>query len=329
MKFVDLVEIYVKAGRGGNGAVSFRREKYVPKGGPDGGDGGRGGNVILRVDKHLGTLLDFHYKNKYIAEDGRSGQGGLKTGRNGKDVIIRLPQGTVVKDATTGEIIVDMKEDGQEFIIAAGGNGGWGNHHFATPTNQTPRIANPGLPGEERHLILELKLIADVGIIGFPNVGKSTLISVISAAKPKIANYPFTTLTPNLGLVRISETESFTVADVPGLIEGASRGKGLGLQFLRHIERTRALLFMLDGLSPDPLSDYKILKNELKSYNKDLLNKKRLICFSRIDALLPEQIEALKKIKFRDKVETMLISSVANIGIEELKYKMWQLINES
>lgn len=330
MKFVDLVEIYVRAGRGGNGIVSFRREKYVPKGGPDGGDGGRGGNVILRVDRHLTTLLDFHYKNKYIAEDGKPGQGGLKTGRNGKDVIIKLPQGTVVKDALTGEIIVDMKEDGQEFIIAQGGNGGWGNTHFATATNQTPRNANPGLPGEERKLILELKLIADVGIIGFPNVGKSTLISVISAAKPKIANYPFTTLTPNLGMVRISETESYTVADVPGLIEGASQGKGLGLQFLRHIERTRALLFMLDGLSPDPAKDYKILKNELKSYNKDLLNKKRIICFSRIDALLPEQIEELKKIKFREKgVEIIMISSVAKIGIEELKFKLWEMIKNN
>jgi len=330
MKFVDLVEIYVRAGRGGNGAVSFRREKYVPKGGPDGGDGGRGGNVILRADRHLTTLLDFHYQNKYIAEDGKHGQGGLKTGRNGKDIVIKLPQGTVVKDATTGEIIVDMKEDGQEFIIAHGGNGGWGNTHFATSTNQTPRNANPGLPGEERNLILELKLIADVGIVGFPNVGKSTLISVISAAKPKIANYPFTTLTPNLGLVRISETESFTVADVPGLIEGASKGKGLGLQFLRHIERTRALLFMLDGLSPDPVNDYKILKNELKAYNKDLLNKKRIICFSRIDALLPEQIEELKKIKFREKgIETIMISSVAKIGIEELKFKLWEMIKDN
>ena len=330
MKFVDLVEIYVRAGRGGNGAVSFRREKYVPKGGPDGGDGGRGGNVILRADRHLTTLLDFHYQNKYIAEDGKHGQGGLKTGRNGKDIVIKLPQGTVVKDATTGEIIVDMKEDGQEFIIAHGGNGGWGNTHFATSTNQTPRNANPGLPGEERNLILELKLIADVGIVGFPNVGKSTLISVISAAKPKIANYPFTTLTPNLGLVRISETESFTVADVPGLIEGASKGKGLGLQFLRHIERTRALLFMLDGLSPDPGNDYKILENELKAYNKDLLNKKRIICFSRIDALLPEQIEELKKIKFREKgIETIMISSVAKIGIEELKFKLWEMIKDN
>lgn len=328
MKFVDLVEIYVRAGRGGNGAISFRREKYVPKGGPDGGDGGRGGNIILKADRQLTTLLDFHYKNKYIAEDGRPGKGGMKTGSNGKDIIIKLPQGTVVKDASTGEVIVDMVEHGQEFVIAHGGNGGWGNTHFATSTNQTPRKSNPGLPGEERNLLLELKLIADVGIVGFPNVGKSTLISVISAAKPKIANYPFTTLTPNLGLVRVSETESYTVADVPGLIEGASKGKGLGLQFLRHIERTKVLLFMLDGLSPDPKADYKILKNELKSYNKDLLKKKKIICFSRIDALLPEQIEELKKIKFREKqVDIILISSVANIGIDELKYKLWQLIN--
>jgi GTP-binding protein len=328
MKFIDSSKISVQAGKGGDGHISFRREKYVPKGGPDGGNGGKGGNIIFKVDSHLTTLLDFRYKKNYAAEDGENGGKNNCTGKDGENLVIRVPRGTILIDAETDEQVVDLSEDSQNFVVAKGGKGGFGNSMFATATNQTPQNAKPGLEGEFLDLILELKLIANVGIVGFPNIGKSTLISVISAAKPKIADYPFTTLTPNLGIVKIADYQSFTIADIPGLIEGASAGKGLGIQFLRHIERTQVLLFMLDSMSENPANDYKILKNELKKYNSSLLEKKKLVCFSRIDALSEEQLKAIKKIKLSDKnVEIFYISSVANIGLEDLKFNLWKKVS--
>ena len=326
MKFIDNTKIYVRAGKGGDGHISFRREKYVPKGGPDGGNGGKGGDVIFVANSHLTTLLDFRYKQNYVAQDGKKGGKNNCSGKDGENLIVQVPQGTILFNADTNEQIVDLSKDNQSFVVASGGKGGFGNAMFATPTNQSPRYAKPGLEGEELNINLELKLIANVGIVGFPNVGKSTLISVISAAKPKIADYPFTTLTPNLGIVRIADYKSYTVADIPGLIEGASEGKGLGIQFLRHIERTQVLVFLLDSMSFDPTQDYKLLKNELKKYNPSMLAKKRIICISRIDALTEDQLKAVKKLKFKDKdIEVFFISSVANIGIEELKFKMWEL----
>ena len=259
MKFVDIAAVYIKAGDGGNGHVSFRKEKFVPKGGPDGGNGGKGGNVVLRVDLQMNTLLDFKYKRQFIAENGQHGGKSRKTGRDGKDMVLNLPIGTVVKDIE-GNIIADLSEQNQDFILAAGGNGGFGNSMFATATNQAPRFANSGQIGPEMEVIFELKLLADVGLVGLPNAGKSTLISVISSAKPKIADYPFTTLVPNLGIVSIDVGKSFTVADIPGLIEGAADGKGLGTQFLRHVERCKTLVFLVSAESETPEKDYKTLK---------------------------------------------------------------------
>lgn len=328
MKFVDIAEINVKAGDGGDGHISFRREKFVPKGGPDGGNGGEGGDVVIQVETHLTTLLDFRYKRQYEAENGVHGMKSRKSGKKGKDLIIKVPQGTIIKDAESQEIIFDLSEADSQYVIAKGGKGGWGNAEFATATNQTPRFSKPGWPGEELKIQLELKLLADVGIVGLPNVGKSTLISVISAAKPKIADYSFTTLVPNLGIVKIADYKSFTVADIPGLIEGASEGKGLGIQFLRHVERTKILLFMLDSLSEDPKADYKILRTELKKFNKEMDKKQRIICFSRIDALTTEQFEDIKKIKFREKdTQVMYISSVAAINLDELKNSLWHSLD--
>lgn len=326
--FIDLVEIYVKAGNGGRGAVSFRREKYVPKGGPDGGDGGKGGDVILISDPNMSTLLDYRYKRKYIAKNGEPGMGALKTGKNGEDVILRVPVGTVVKDKETGEVLFDFTEPDQTFVVARGGKGGKGNTHFKSPTNQAPRKAEAGKPGEERWIILELKIIADVGIVGFPNAGKSTLISVISAARPKIADYPFTTLEPVLGLVQYKDFKSFVVADIPGIIEGAAQGKGLGLKFLRHIERTKILLFLISASSEDPFEEFKILVKELRAYSKELLKKPYLVSISKMD-LIPEseRFNFEKKIKSKFKttlkgvekpVEILFISSVAKIGIDNL-----------
>lgn len=326
--FIDLVEIYVKAGDGGRGAVSFRREKYIPKGGPDGGDGGRGGDVIIISDPNMSTLLDYRYKRKYIAKNGEPGMGALKTGKSGEDVILRVPVGTVVKDKDTDQILFDFTAPYQKFIVAHGGKGGRGNTHFKSPTNQTPRKAEPGKPGEERRIILELKLIADVGIVGFPNAGKSTLISVISAARPKIADYPFTTLEPVLGLVQYKDYQSFVVADIPGIIEGASQGKGLGLKFLRHIERTKILLFLIDASSEDPFQEFKVLIKELKSYSSNMLLKPHIVAISKMD-LIPEiEVEKFKKEihkKFSKSIRgiqrpksILFISSVAKIGIEDL-----------
>jgi GTP-binding protein len=323
--FIDYALIEVISGNGGNGAVTFRREKYVPKGGPSGGDGGNGGNVVIRANNNLHTLLDFRYKKKYKASNGGNGGSSLKDGKNGSNIIISVPVGTVVKDAETEEILFDLDKDGKEVIIAKGGKGGRGNSKFATPTNQTPRIAEEGKPGEYKKVILELKLIADVGLVGFPNSGKSTLISKISSAKPKIADYPFTTLEPNLGIVRYKDFQSFTVADIPGIIEGASKGKGLGHQFLRHIERTRIILFLIEITSENLQKDFEILFNELKSYSPKLIQKKMLVSLSKSDLVDSKKIIEMSKKKFKGISDKPIIfSSVTGVGLNELLDILWQ-----
>jgi len=329
MKFIDYAKIYLKSGDGGAGHISFRREKFVPKGGPDGGNGGNGGDVIFKTDSHLNTLLDFKYKRNYSAENGKPGSKKKMFGKNGKNLIIRVPVGTVIKDANTKEIIVDLNKPNQEFVVAKGGKGGKGNAEFATPTNQTPRYAQPGLPGVEVEIVLELKLIADVGLVGYPNVGKSTLISVISAAKPKIADYPFTTLIPNLGIVKIGELQNYTVADIPGLIEGASEGKGLGDKFLRHVERTKVLLFLIQSDSENPENDYNTLLNELVSYNPDMASKKKFICFSKADLLDAETKSELSELHFPNiESKPIFISSVTMENIEKIKYLLWDVVSK-
>jgi GTP-binding protein len=328
MPFVDTAIIRVKAGDGGRGCVSFRREKYVPKGGPDGGDGGNGGDVILVADPHLSTLLDYRYRHVYIAENGRPGEGNNRTGRSGAPLELRVPCGTLVRDAITGEILGDLTEPGQRLVVARGGRGGRGNAAFATPTNRAPRFAEPGQPGEERLLQLELKLLADVGLVGFPNAGKSTLLATISAARPKIADYPFTTLSPVLGMVRLGPEQSFVVADIPGLIEGAHSGRGLGLQFLRHIERTRVLVFLLESTSPDPAADYATLLQELRSYNPELLAKQRIICLSKADLLSEEQRQQLSTLRI-DGQSPLLISALTGEGIQQLLYRMWEALQQA
>ncbi|MCX6120026.1 MAG: GTPase ObgE [Ignavibacteriales bacterium] len=328
MQFIDEARISVKAGDGGNGCISFRHEKYIPKGGPDGGNGARGGSVIIRADRQLNTLLDFKYKRSYRAERGENGRGKDQGGKSGKDEVVKVPCGTLVRDAVKGKTIVDLLHDGDEFIIAQGGKGGRGNGEFATPTNQAPRFAEPGTPGEERELILELKLLADVGLVGFPNAGKSTLISVVSAAKPKIADYPFTTLTPNLGLVRYAEGNSFVIADIPGLIEGAHEGKGLGIQFIRHIERTRVLVFLIESISEDPKKDYHILLNELASYNPAIARKKKIVALTKMDIVHEADKKKLASIKFGRGVVTFSISAVTGEGLRELLGEMWKVLNK-
>ncbi|MCI0706258.1 MAG: GTPase ObgE [Ignavibacteriae bacterium] len=329
MQFIDEAKISVSAGNGGNGAVSFRHEKYIPKGGPDGGNGGHGGNVIVRADRQLNTLLDFRYKRKYKAEHGEKGRGKNQDGKWGEDTVLKVPCGTLVKDAASEEVVADLIKHGDQVIVARGGKGGKGNTHFATSTNQAPRTAEEGTKGEERELIFELKLLADVGLVGFPNAGKSTLISVISAAKPKIADYPFTTLAPNLGIVRYAEGKSFTVADIPGLIEGAHRGKGLGIQFLRHIERTKILLFLVEATSEDPTADYAVLLHELKDYNPTLAKKPRLIALTKTDLLEDKDAKKLKKLKFERGVSTIPISAVTSNNIDELLKAVWKKLQYS
>jgi GTP-binding protein len=325
--FVDYAVIEAHAGSGGNGAVTFRREKYVPKGGPSGGDGGDGGNIILKANSNLHTLLDFRYKKKYKAGSGKSGSNSLKDGKNGENIFIQVPVGTVVKDFENEEILYDLKSAGDEIILAKGGRGGRGNSKFATPTNQTPRFAEDGTPGEQKKVILELKLIADVGLVGFPNSGKSTLISRISAAKPKIADYPFTTLEPNLGIVKYKEYKSFTVADIPGIIEGASQGKGLGHQFLRHIERTRILLFLIEITSENLQADFEVLMNEMKQYSKKLVQKKIIVTISKSDLADPDKMKEIKKIKFKGiKEKPQIFSSVTGSGLNEMLDYLWQIL---
>ncbi len=329
--FIDQATIVVKAGRGGNGCVSFRREKYVPKGGPDGGNGGSGGSVVIRSDRNLTTLMDFRYKRNYRAQNGDSGKGANKTGKQGKDIVLRVPSGTVIRDAQTGELIADMIDHADEVVVAGGGKGGRGNAEFATPTNQAPRIATKGTRGEERTIELELKLLADVGLVGFPNAGKSTLISRISSARPKIAEYPFTTLVPNLGIVRYSEYKSFVVADMPGIIEGAHRGKGLGVQFLRHIERTRVLVFLVECTSENPKKVYTTLATEMKSFNPEMLDKPQIVALTKIDLA----DESLKKKLFRSratfgkKIPAHLISAVTGEGLRELVAEMWKTLERT
>jgi len=328
--FIDYAQINIKAGNGGDGAVAFRREKYVPKGGPSGGNGGEGGNVILTAHHNFSTLLDFRYKKQYKAENGAPGAGGLKDGRNGDDIIIKVPVGTIIKDAETEEVLFDLDEDGKQYVAAKGGRGGKGNSNFATPTNQTPRYAEPGKPGAERKITLELKLIADIGLVGFPNAGKSTLISTISAARPKIADYPFTTLEPNLGIVKYKDYKSFTVADIPGIIEGASEGKGLGLKFLRHIERTKILLFLIDITAEDYQKEYKVLLNELKQYSPELAKKKKIVSLSKADLVEEKELKKLAKKKIRNSDSPLLIfSSATNYGINELLDYLWNEISDN
>ncbi len=300
--FVDVAKIHLKAGNGGNGAVSFHREKYVAAGGPDGGDGGKGGNIVFKVDDNLSTLADFRYKRKYTAENGQNGSASRCTGKSAKDLVISVPRGTVIKELESGRIIADVSDD-EPIIVAKGGNGGWGNIHFATATRQVPRFAKNGNPGEELDVVLELKLLADVGLIGFPNVGKSTLISVVSEAKPKIANYHFTTLTPVLGVVKMGEGSSFVMADIPGLIEGAGEGVGLGHEFLRHVERCRLLLHVLDASGSegrDPKEDFEKINSELKVFNPELVNRPQIIVANKCDLCEDEDVEELKKY-FEDK----------------------------
>ena len=323
--FVDYVKIHCKSGNGGGGSTHFRREKYIPLGGPDGGDGGRGGHVILRGNKQLWTLLHLKFKKHIKAGHGAHGAGNLKTGSQGEDVYIEVPLGTLAKDGETGEVLFEITQDGEEIIIQRGGMGGMGNNFFKSPTNQTPRYAQPGEEGLEGWKILEMKILADVGLVGFPNAGKSTLLSVITAAKPEIGDYPFTTLRPNLGIVSYRDHRSFVMADIPGIIEGAHAGKGLGLRFLRHIERNSLLLFMIPADSDDIKKEYTILLNELKQYNPELLHKERLLAITKSDMLDEELIKDLKK--DLPKIPALFISSVAQQGLVELKDLIWKHLN--
>ncbi len=324
--FIDYIKFCSRSGKGGAGSAHFRREKFVPKGGPDGGDGGRGGHVILRGNKQLWTLLHLKFRKHVIAGNGVSGSGARKKGPDGKDEILEVPLGTVAKVAETGEIRGEITEDGQEIILTRGGKGGLGNDHFKTSTNQAPHYAQPGESGIEEWVILELKVLADIGLVGFPNAGKSTLLSVVSAAKPEIANYPFTTLTPNLGVVSYRDYKSFVMADIPGLIEGASEGKGLGHRFLRHIERNSILLFLVASDSDDIKNDYETLLNELKKYNPELLDKRRVLAITKSD-LLDEELKGLIEAELPKNIKTTFISSITGDGIVSLKDILWEEIN--
>lgn len=329
--FVDTAKITVKAGKGGNGAVAFHREKYVAAGGPDGGDGGRGGNVILVADNHMTTLMDFRYRRKYAAENGSDGAGARCSGKDGADLTIKVPTGTIVRDFETREIIRDMS-DGQPFVLARGGRGGWGNQHFATPTRQVPRFAKPGLPGETKEVILELKLLADVGLVGFPNVGKSTLLSVVSKAHPKIANYHFTTLMPNLGVVWVEEGTSFVMADIPGIIEGASEGAGLGHDFLRHIDRCRLLVHLVDvsgSEGRDPIADFDAICEELKQYSPELAGRPMIVAANKCDLCYDrEQVEAFKAYVEAKGYPCFEISAAAHQGVKELVWEIAKRLKE-
>ena len=325
--FVDYVKIYCRSGKGGRGSSHFRREKYIPKGGPDGGDGGRGGHVCLRGNRNYWTLLHLKYERHIMATNGECGSAKRSSGKDGEDRVIEVPCGTVVYDAETGEFICDVTEDGQQVMLLKGGRGGLGNWNFKTSTNQAPRYAQPGEPTQERMVILQLKLLADVGLVGFPNAGKSTLLSVVSAAKPKIANYPFTTLEPNLGIVSYRDNRSFVMADIPGIIEGASEGKGLGLRFLRHIERNSLLLFMIPADTDDIKKEYEILLGELVKYNPDLQDKTRVLAITKSDMLDEELIQALAE-DLPEGIPHVFISSVVGMGIMELKDLLWKELNK-
>jgi GTP-binding protein len=321
--FVDYVKIYVKAGDGGKGCVAFRREKYVPKGGPSGGDGGKGGNVIVRVDPNLFTLQDLKYRKSYKAQKGSAGQGSQKSGKNGASVIIPIPPGTVIMSDNGKKVVADLIQSGQTRIIAVGGKGGRGNMNFATPTNRAPRYAEDGIPGEEKELIFELKVISDVGLVGLPNSGKSTLLSKLSRATPKIANYPFTTLQPHLGIVKYDNYRSFVMADIPGIIEGAHQGKGLGYRFLRHLERTRVFAFLIESTDPDPLRTYQLLNHELIQSIPGANKRPRIVLFTKND--LNEQVADLQI----NQVEIVSISAVTGKGLENFVERMVNILNES
>lgn len=327
--FTDYVKVLVASGNGGKGSSHLHREKFVEKGGPDGGDGGRGGHIILRGNENLWTLIHFKYQRHFKAGHGEHGGSSRSTGADGADVFLEVPLGTVVKDFETDQVLFEITTHGEERIVAQGGKGGLGNWHFRTATNQTPRYAQPGIQGEERELLLELKLLADVGLVGFPNAGKSTLLSVITSAKPKIADYPFTTLKPNLGIVQYRDFKSFVIADIPGIIEGAAEGKGLGHYFLDHIERNSTLLFLIPADSKDISEEYEILLNELQKYNPELLDKERLVAISKSDMLDGELKELMKREldMYFGKTPYLFISSVAQQGIQELKDRLWLMLN--
>ena len=325
--FVDYVKIYCRSGAGGNGSMHFRREKFVEFGGPDGGDGGWGGSIILKGNSQFWTLLHLKYKRHHFAEDGECGSGARCTGKDGQSVIIEVPLGTVARNVETGEIEGEVTEDGQELVLLEGGRPGLGNWHFRTATNQAPRYATPGQPRKEGWYVLELKVLADVGLVGFPNAGKSTLLSVVSAAKPKIADYAFTTLEPNLGIVSVREGRSFVMADIPGIIEGAHEGRGIGHRFLRHIERNSLLLFMIPADSMDIAADYEVLLNELRQYNPELMDKQRVLAITKSDMLDEEMIEEMRR-EVPKELPHVFISSVAGYNIAQLKDLLWKLLNE-
>ena len=332
-QFIDTAKIWIQSGKGGDGKVSFHREKYVASGGPDGGDGGRGGSVIFQVDDNLSTLMDFRYKRKYKAEPGEQGGSKRCTGKDGKNLVIRVPRGTILRDAQSGQVIKDLS-DSEPFVAAKGGRGGWGNVHFATPTRQTPRFAKPGMPGQELEIRLELKLLADVGLVGFPNVGKSTLLSMASAARPKIANYHFTTLVPNLGVVRIGDGESFVMADIPGLIEGASEGAGLGHDFLRHIDRCRLLLHVVDAAGSegrDPIDDLNKINDELAQYSMDLEKRPQIVVANKIDLFYGDDHSKLDEIRQWAEDHGFAyaeMSAATNQGVRELMNMTWHALEE-
>ena len=323
--FIDYVKIFCASGHGGAGSMHLHRAKYVPKGGPDGGDGGRGGHIVLRANKQLWTLIHLKYRKHVKADNGGNGQGGLRTGKNGEDIFLEVPVGTVAKDAETGETLFEMMEDGEERILCKGGRGGLGNNNFKTATNQTPRYAQPGEEGQEGWFILELKVLADVGLVGFPNAGKSTLLAAITAAKPKIANYAFTTLEPNLGIVRYYDDQSFVMADIPGIIEGAHEGKGIGIRFLRHIERNSVLLFMVSAEENDIGASYETLLNELREYNPELLDKGRVLAVTKCD-LIDKDIEKELAPTLPNGIPHVFISSVSGEGLKELKDMLWEAL---
>ncbi len=323
--FIDYVKIYCASGHGGAGSMHLHRAKYVPKGGPDGGDGGRGGHIILRANPQFWTLIHLKYRKHVKAENGGHGEGGLRTGKNGVDIILDVPVGTVAKDAETEEILFEMMEPGETRILCKGGRGGLGNNNFKSATNQTPRYSQPGEEGEEGWFILELKLLADVGLVGFPNAGKSTLLAAITAAKPKIANYAFTTLEPNLGIVKYYNDQSFVMADIPGIIEGAHEGKGIGIRFLRHIERNSVLLFMVSAEEDDIAAGYRTLLNELEEYNPELLDKERVLAVTKCD-LIDKEIESQIEPTLPKGVPHVFISSVSGEGLKELKDMLWSAL---
>ena len=325
--FIDYVKIYCRSGNGGAGSTHMRREKYIPKGGPDGGDGGRGGHIILRANPQFWTLIHLKYRKHIMAEHGGAGSGQLMKGKNGADIYLDVPLGTVAKDAETGEILFELVEAGEERILVKGGRGGLGNNNFKSATNQTPRYSQPGEPFEEGWFILELKLLADVGLVGFPNAGKSTLLSTVSAARPKIADYPFTTLEPNLGIVSYYDDQSFVMADIPGIIEGAHEGRGLGTRFLRHIERNSVLLFMIPADTDDVRRDYEVLLGELTQYNPELLDKRRLLAVTKCD-MLDEELIGQMRDQLPEGVPALFISSVTGLNIARLKDMLWDALQE-